>query len=260
MAQVKCIREMFFEKGMSYADIARTTGYDVKTLKKYIHMEDFNEPPPKLVEKRGSKLDKYKKVIDGWLEADKKARKKQRHTALRVFNRLDAIYGPEFDCSYRLVAMYVTKKKKALYSQESQFYMPLEHIPGEAQVDFGEADFYEGNELHTGHYLNVSFPHSNAGYLQLFKGENMQCLAEGLMNIFSHIGGVPTRLLFDNLSPVVKKILKNHGRELTDAFLRLKNHYGFVAAFCNAGSGHEKSMWRIKWATTGVTCWYPCPR
>jgi transposase len=68
MAQVNCIREMFFEKGMKYADIARATGYDVKTVKKYICMEDFNQPPPKLIEKRGSKLDGYKKEIDAWLD------------------------------------------------------------------------------------------------------------------------------------------------------------------------------------------------
>jgi transposase len=240
MAQVNCIREMFFEKGMSYADIARTTSHDVKTVKKYIHMDDFNEPPPKQAVMRGSKLDKYRKVIDEWLETDKNARRKQRHTALQVFKRLTALYGLEFDCSYRLVAIYVAEKKRALYSQESQFYMPLVHISGEAQVDFGEADFYEGNELHTGHYINLSLPHSNGGFMQLFKGENIQCLVEGLMNIFDHIGGVPTKMWLDNLSPAVKKILKNHERELTDAFLRFKNHYGFAAAFCNADSGHEK--------------------
>ncbi len=47
MAQVNSIREMFFEKGMNYADIARVTGHDVKTVKKYIYMENFNEPLPK---------------------------------------------------------------------------------------------------------------------------------------------------------------------------------------------------------------------
>jgi DNA-binding CsgD family transcriptional regulator len=41
MAQVNCIREMFFEKGMNYASIARITGHDVKTVKKYINMKDF---------------------------------------------------------------------------------------------------------------------------------------------------------------------------------------------------------------------------
>jgi len=111
MAQVNCIREMFFEKGMSYADIARTTGHDVKTVKKYIYMEDFNQPPPKPTENRGSKLDKYKSKIDDWLEADKQERKKQRHTAKRVYDRLKAMYSPDFDCSYRLVAAYVSQKK-----------------------------------------------------------------------------------------------------------------------------------------------------
>ncbi len=37
MAQVDCIRNMFFEKVMTYAEIARATGHDVKTVKKYIH-------------------------------------------------------------------------------------------------------------------------------------------------------------------------------------------------------------------------------
>ncbi|MGI6365582.1 MAG: hypothetical protein ACOX2G_07550 [Bacillota bacterium] len=143
MAQINCIREMYFEKGMNYASIARATGHDVKTVKKYINMKDFTQPLPKPAKKRGSKLDKYKEEIDSWLEADKQARKKQRHTARRVFDRLAGIYGPEFNCSYRLVAAYVAERKKALYSQETQFFMPLEHIPGEAQVDFGEADFVE---------------------------------------------------------------------------------------------------------------------
>jgi transposase len=240
MAQVNCIREMFFEKGMSYAEIARATGHDVKTVKKYIYMDNFNAPPPEPARKHGSKLDRFKPEIDSWLEADKQERKKQRHTALQVFKRLCKIYGPGFDCSYRLVAQYVAEKKKELYSQQSQFYMPLVHIPGEAQVDFGEADFFENNKRHTGHYLNLSFPCSNGGYMQLFKGENLQCLAEGLTNIFSHIGGVPTRIWFDNPPTVVKKILKNGERELTDDFLRLMNHYGFAAAFCNAGCGNEK--------------------
>jgi len=83
MAQVNCIREMFFEKGMNYASISRITGHDVKTVKKYINMKDFNQPVPKPPKIRGSKLDKYKDEIDGWLEADKQARKKQRHTARR---------------------------------------------------------------------------------------------------------------------------------------------------------------------------------
>jgi transposase len=185
------------------------------------------------------------------MEADKQERKKQRHTAKRIFDRL-AKEHPGFDCSYRLVADYVSRKKKEIYGEQEGFYMPLIHIPGEAQVDFGEADFFDRNVRCTGHYLNVSFPHSNADYLQIFKGEKM--------NIFAHIGGVPIRLWFDNLSPAVKTILKDDGRELTDAFLRFKNHYGFATAFCNPGQGHEKGSVETKVGYHRRNMLVPVPR
>ncbi len=178
------------------------------------------------------------KRIDEWLEGDVKERSKQRHTAKRVHERLKEAY-PDFDCSYRTVASYVKEKKRELYA-DVRAALPLEHKAGEAQVDFGSADFYENGTLCSGKYLTVSFPYSNAGYLQLFKGENRECLFEGLKAIFEHLGGVPTRLWFDNMSTVVKKVLKDGKRELCDAFLRFKEHHGFEAAFCNANAGHEK--------------------
>jgi transposase len=227
MAQVNSIREMFFEKGMTYAQLARVTGYDVKTIKRYILKNDFNQPETKKGNKRCSKLDQYKATIDKWLEADKLGNKKQRHTAQAVFNRLSKIHGTDFDCSYRLIALYVAEHKKELYKTDKQFYLPLEHIKGEAQFDFGTADFFERNVRCKGHYVNLSFPHSNAGYTQLFKGENMQCLAEGLINIFNNIGFVPNNIWFDNLTPAVKKILKNHNRELTDSFYAFQKSLRF---------------------------------
>ena len=129
-------------------------------------------------------------------------------------------------------------KKKEIYGDRKAF-LSLEHIPGEAQVDFGDADFYENGKLHSGKYLNLSFPHSNKGYMQVFKGENQECLFEGLKTIFEHIGGVPTRIWFDNASTMVTKV-KGGNRNLTDDFLRFMEHYRFEAAFCNVGSGHEK--------------------
>ena len=94
--------------------------------------------------------------------------------AKRVHRRLEGAY-PDFDCSYRTVASYVKEKKRAIYS-DVRAAPPLEHKAGEARVDFGSADFYENGTLCSGKYLNVSFPYSNAGYLQLFKGENRECL------------------------------------------------------------------------------------
>jgi len=87
---------------------------------------------------------------------------KDRKTVRKYIDKED------FNCSYRTVASYVHKRKKALCGT-SKGTLPLVHRAGEAQVDFGEAEFYENGTLWRGKYLNVSFTFSNAGYLQLFK-------------------------------------------------------------------------------------------
>jgi transposase len=158
-------------------------------------MKYFNEPVAKPASQQRfcPKLDAFKPVIDEWLENDKSAPRSQRHTAKRVYKRLTReVEG--FNCSYRLVAQYISYRKKQIYAGEKAGYLPLEHKPGEAQVDFGTAEFYENGRRITGKYLEVSFPYSNKGFLQLFYGENIECLLEGLDTIFRHIGGVSHEL------------------------------------------------------------------
>jgi hypothetical protein len=41
MARINCIKEMFFEKSMNYASIARAPGQDVKTVKKDFHQKEL---------------------------------------------------------------------------------------------------------------------------------------------------------------------------------------------------------------------------
>ena len=239
MATVQSIREEYFRKGKSISQIAREQHVDRKTVKKFIDRDDWNRSAESAAE-RPSVLDPFKSVIDGWLEDDRKRRRKQRHTAKRVYERLREEYGEEgFSCSYRTVAAYVAERRRELY-QEINAALPLEHRWGEAQADFGEADFIENGTLCHGAYLVVSFPKSNAGFLQLFKGQNLECLLTGLIAIFAYIGGVPTKMWFDNASTMVSRILKNGERTLTDGFLRFQEHFGFEAVFCNPASGNEK--------------------
>lgn len=236
MTNMNDIRNLYKEKGLNISEIHRATGFDPKTIRIKLDQEDFNVTPV-IKEKRNSILSPYQVQIDQWLNDDKKAKRKQRHTALRVFNRLrDEVSG--FNVSYRTVAIYVKAKRKQLYQPES--FLPLEHPEGEAQVDFGKADYIENGLRISGSYLVMSFPFSNTGYGLLFPGETAECLLEGMKLIFKHIGGVPTRIWFDNASSMVIKVKEGGERVLTESFLRFKNHYGFSAVFCNPASGHEK--------------------
>ena len=240
MTQVDFIRKMFYSQGMKVSEIEKELNYDRKTIEKYLDKEDWNIPIQTIKkEATFAKLEPVKPIINGWLTEDKSAKRKQRHTAKRVFDRLQKEYSSIFDCSYRTVAGYVANKKKEIYSFEEGF-LPLKHIRGEAQLDFGDAQFYENGCLYDGKYLNISFPNNNQGFMQLYKGENAQCLYDGMKNIFQHIGKAPYKIWFDNTSAIVTDILKNRKRNVTEDFLRFKMHYGFEAVFCNPGKGNEK--------------------
>lgn len=242
MDQIHHIRELYYEQDKNISEIARETHLNWRTVQKYVDMTDFNAPVPKPEAEKKScpKLEPYKPLIDSWLQEDKKAPRKQRHTARRVYNRLND-ESTDFNCSYRLVAEYVRHKKKQMHlDNRDKGKLPLVHHPGEAQGDFGSADFYENGRLYSGKYFVLSFPYSNQGYHQLNYGENMECLLEALDAIFRHIGGVPSEIWFDNTSTIVTKIIKGGSRNVTDRFARFQEHYGFRAVFCNPESGWEK--------------------
>jgi len=243
MDQIYRIRYLKKFEGKSLRSIAKITGHDFDTVKKYVEKDNFNLEP-KAKQKRQGKLAPYEDIVRDWLRKDMDAPHKQRHTAKRVFDRLKE-GCPEFDASDRSVRTLVAKLKEELNLQKEGF-LPLEHPPGEAQIDFGSATFFENGVEYEGNYLNISFPYSNGGYTQLFKAENQECLLEGLKDIFEHIGGVPTAIWFDNMSTVVKKIKAQGERDLTQGFLRFMMHYGFKSNFCNPNKGNEKGSVETK--------------
>lgn len=248
MDQIHLIRMLFYEQGKSISEIARELNISWHTVQKYVDMDDFNQPAPTPETDRDQcpKLDPFKPLINQWLLEDKKAPRKQRHTAKRVWDRLRQ-EAEDFNCSYRLVAGYVKAKKKELHLEnQDKGKLPIIHYPGEAQGDFGAASFYENGTLRSGKYFVLSFPYSNQGYFQLNYGENMECLLEALDAIFRHIGGVPTEIWFDNTSTIVTDIIKGGGRTMTERFTRFREHYGFRPVFCNPEAGYEKGNGEAK--------------
>ena len=228
MSQVESIRDRH-RKGESKASIARVEGVDVKTVRKYINQETFSPEPPNM-QRRASILDPFKSVIITWLEEDERRWHKQRHTASRIHERLQAEHG--FTGSYPTVQRFVMSWKK--YRRSEPSYGELVWHPGEAQADFGEADFYENGIKVRRYYLVLSFPYSNHAYYQIFRGETSECVCEGLQSIFEYMGGVPHVIIFDNAAGIGRRIQN----ELIEAvlFSRFRQHYNFEARFCNQSS------------------------
>jgi hypothetical protein len=86
------------------------------------------------------KLEVHIAWIDLVLEGDRIVHKKQRHTALRIFERLRD--GRGYSGGYTIVREHVA----AAMLRSREMFVPLSHRPGQAQADFGEADGYVGGK------------------------------------------------------------------------------------------------------------------
>jgi len=239
MAQIEYIKHLYEVEGKSLREIARELNMNFRTVQKYAYMNDFSpQVLPNVEADTYPVLGPYIPTIDEWMEQDLREPRKQRHTASRICARLQKEKG--FTGSYSSVKRYVVKKQWLL-SQAREGYLPIAHPPGHAQTDFGKFKYYDSLGVgHKGYELLVTFPYSNAGWVQVFPSENQECLLEGLKRVFYHIGGVPLRLRCDNMTTAVAQVMEGTERVLTDGFHRFKLHHRFEADFCNPASGNEK--------------------
>ncbi len=234
MNQIDHIKDLQ-RQGYGPKEIAARLGIDRKTTSKYMRTEEYSDAVPTRTA-TSSKLDPWKAEIEQWLEEDRRMRFKQRHTAKRIHERLVAEHSGDYDCSYTIVQRYVKKLKEE--RRQTSGFLELVWAPDEAQADFGEADVIEAGVKRMVKFLVLSFPSSNAAYVQAFGGETAECVCQGLKDIFERMGGVPSRIVFDNASGVGRRVRDRV--TLSNLFLRFKCHYGFSVSFCNPESGHEK--------------------
>ncbi len=81
------IRKAHDREGLSIRALAERFGVHRRTVRQALDaaMPPPRKPPPPRV---APVLGPWKATIDAWLEEDKKAPKKQRHTAHRIYERL----------------------------------------------------------------------------------------------------------------------------------------------------------------------------
>jgi len=258
MPQAKYIKDLYENEGMSLRGIARQTKHHFTTVQKYAYQTDWNQSQqPQTQQREFPSVQEHISTIDKWLEQDEKEPRKQRHTIMKVFHRLQDECG--YNGSYNSVKRYYNYKKAEM-KKYSESYLPLAHPAGHVQVDFGKFKYYDALErAFDGYALIVSFPHSNAGWMQVFPSENQECLLTGLKRIFYHIGGVPVRMRMDNMTTAVAQVLKGTERVISDGFYRFMLHHRFSADFCNPAKGNEKGNVENKVGYTRRNMLVPVP-
>jgi transposase len=227
------VRRAVFVEGLSQREAARRFGLSRTTVTK---MMEFAVPPGYRRSRppRRPKLEPYLGIIDQTLEQDTHQPRKQRHTAWRLFERLREEYG--YEGGYTVVKDYVREKR--LTGQE--MFVPLSHPPGHAQVDFGEADVVIAGVRQKAHYFVIDLPHSDDAFVMAFPGETSEAFCEGHNRAFAYFEGVPARILYDNSTIAVARILGDGTRHRTRVFSELQSHYLFEDRFARPAKGSDK--------------------
>jgi transposase len=227
------VRRAVFVEGISRREAARRFGLARMTVHK---MLEFSVPPGYRRQKpvHRPKLEPYLGIIQQILRDDTQRPRKQRHTAKRIFERLRAEHG--YAGGYTTVKDYVREQR--LVQQE--MFVPLSHPPGDAQVDFGEAEVIVRGVPQTAHFFVLDLPHSDDGFVMAFPAETTEAFCEGHNQAFVYLGGVPRHILYDNTKIAVARILGDGSRQRTKTFTELQSHYLFTERFGRPGKGNDK--------------------
>ncbi len=235
--QYNFIRTSHRVYGKKIKEIARETGHSKNTIKKVLrgeyrgYREREKQPFPA--------LEPYLEIINGWLKGDREVPKKQRHTAVRVYNRLKAEH--DFQGAETTVRRYVRQAKLRLGLDGRQVFIPCDPEAGvEGEVDWGRCHAILGGQKTLLKFFCMRSKYSGKHFVWCYPCERQQALFDGHIRAFAFFGGVFPVLIYDNLTTAVQKILKGKKRELQESFDKFRAYYNFSPLFCNPGQGHEK--------------------
>src|ERR1700691_4321936 len=197
-------------------------------------------PERKLVERVRPVMGPLAPFIEAILEADRRAPRKQRHTAHRIWQRILA-ERPERKVAEVTVRQYVRERKAKLGWALRETCVPQSYQLGqEAQVDSYEAWAELSGEQVLLQVFAMRSMASGAAFHRAYPRATQQAFLDAHEHAFSYFGGVFRTLRYDNLASAVKKILRGRQRVETERVIAFRSHWGFQSEYCNPASGNEK--------------------
>jgi transposase len=233
MDQVHVIRHKVLLEGKSVRSVAKEMGVSRNTVAKYLK----NPEPRRRVtrkQKRAPVMEmvapRIEEILSEWRE---RTTAKQRITGTRVHRQL---IEEGYEVGITTVRDYLREKQR----KEAEVFVPLIHHPGdEAQVDFFEVSVEEDGETKKVWKFVMRLMYSGRDFVRLYERCDQLSFLDAHVRAFSYLGGVPRRIVYDNLTAAVKKIVGSE-RELTERFMALCSHYLFEPCFARPGEGHDK--------------------
>jgi len=219
------IHDCHDRQGLTIAQTARFLGLDPRTVATWVSRPRFT---PRRSRPRKSLLDPFKSTVTRLLDT-------HPYSAQQIFQRLRE---EGYTGGITILRDYVRRTRPA----KLPVYLKLAFAAGEAaQVDWGsyKTVTIDGTERRLSFFIMV-LAYSRQMYLEFSVSQTMEHFLTFHQQAFKAFGGVPAKLMVDNLKSAVLERLVGTAPVFNPRYVDFANHHGFEIAPCNVRRANEK--------------------
>jgi transposase len=251
------IRRRYLVQKQTITDIAKDMGLSRPTVRKHILTVD--EPHYKRTQPVAPKLGSFEAQLTQWLVEDAKLTRSRRRSGQRLFEGLQTIgYSGAYDSVQRFVRRW---KSSHQGPKLSHAFVPLLFLPGDAcQFDWSQEQVELGGVLQKIKVAHFRMAYSRQMFVVAYPKEVQEMVLDAHVRAFTFFGGVPARLIYDNLKAVVATVCSGKERQFNRRFLTMANHYLFEPVACTPASGWEKGQVENQVGNIREWLFTPCAR
>lgn len=230
------IRRRHLVSKESISSIARDLKLCRQTVRK--HLQTTAEPIYQRQHQPLPKLSEFQTLLESWLNKENYFPKAQRRTARLLFERLQVEgYQGAYDSVQRFVKQWQMQQRG---STVKEAFIPLVFTPGQAcQFDWSQEQVELGGTVQTIKLAHFRLCYSRQMFVVAYPRETQEMVLDTDSQAFSFLGGVPLRVIDDNLKTVVDTIFTGKERAFNRRFMTLANHYLFEPVACTPASGWD---------------------
>ena len=221
------IRRLSLIEGLSQRQIGKLMNLSPKTIRRALGMSEY-KPDRSNVARRVSKLEPYKKDILELMEI---------YPGIPAQRLFEIIQERNYSGKTTIVEDYVRAIKKS----KQEAYLRINVLPGEqAQVDWADCGYIKiGEHTRKLSCFVMVLSYSRLMYLEFTLSQRLEYFLRCHVNAFRFFGGIPNRILYDNLKSVV---LNRLGRliKFNPKFESFSGYYLFKPVVCNVRKANEK--------------------
>ena len=223
----------------SISSIARDLKLSRPTVRK--HCRTQREPVYRREKQPTPRLGAFQETLEKWLRTERLLPKAQRRTARRLFEGLQAEgYHGAYDSVQRFVQRWKAAKSGPSLAHA---FVPLAFAPGEVcQFDWSHEHAELNGVMQTIKVAHFRLTFSRKMFVAAYPQETQEMVFDAHNRAFAFFGGVPERMVYDNLKAVVETIFTGKERLFNRRFMVLANHYLFEPVACTPASGWEKGQ------------------